>query len=479
MAYTATRLTSNKVKITFGVPAETFEAATQSAYLKNRGRINVPGFRRGKAPRRLIERMYGENVFFEDAFETVFPGVYQEAVDGEAIVPVSRPEINIEQMKQGEELKFSIEVFVKPEVTLGEYKGIKATKYVPPVEDEQIDRRIQQDVRRATIQQEVTDRPAQDGDNVELDYLGTVDGVPFEGGKDEHAHLTLGSGRFIPGFEEQIVGMIIGEEKDLNVRFPDTYHAAELAGKDAVFHVKLHGITQDMPPELNDEFAADVSEFTTFDEYRASIIRELEKQRDSRADEGLEENLIQQAVDAADMDIPDAMIDDEVNRALQRMQLRLAYSGLKIEDYMKKSGMDIRQMADTYRPAAQAAVKRALVLEAIRKAEGLQATKEDVDEAIRRFAESMGRDAEEFAKSVTEEQRHTFEDEALTRKVVELIRNSAEVTVEERAEPTLEVGRMAETVAAAADAAEAAQEGGQEAAGFAEASARDGGEGKE
>lgn len=449
MTYTATQLTSNKVKFTFGVPAETFEAATQSAYLKNRGRINVPGFRKGKAPRRLIENIYGANVFFDDAFEALFPDIYQEAVDGEGVVPVSRPEINIDQMEAGQELKFTAEVFVRPEVTLGTYKGIKATRFVPEVSDEQIDQRIEQDVRKATIQQEVTDRAVKQGDTVDLDYLGQVDGVPFDGGKDEHASLTIGSNRFIPGFEEQLVGMNVGEEKDITVTFPETYHAENLAGKEAVFHVKLHGITQDMRPELDDEFAADVSEFTSFAAYRDAIVKELSERRDKESDSRLEENLIQQAVDAADMDIPDVMIDDEVNRMLRSLQNRLMYSGITLDDFVKNSGMEVSQMLEMYRPGAQQSVKRALVMEAIRKAEGIEAAEEDVDREIAEYAASIGSDPETFTANVSHDQWHMFADQAAMRKVVNLLRDTAEVTVQKGEEPTLAVDNVAESIDAA------------------------------
>ncbi len=468
MAYTATRLTSNKVKFTFGVPAETFEAATQSAYLKNRGRINVPGFRKGKAPRRLIENMYGANVFFDDAFEAIFPDIYQEAVEGEGVVPVSRPEISIDQMEPGQELKFSAEVFVRPEVILGTYKGIKATKYVPEVSDELIDQRIQQDVRKATIQQEVTGRAVKDGDTVDIDYEGSVDGVPFDGGKDEHSSLTIGSNRFIPGFEEQLVGMNIGEEKDITVTFPEQYHAENLAGKEAVFHVKLHGINEDLAPALDDEFAADVSEHTTFAEYREAIVKELAERRDKEADGRLEDNLIEQAVDAADMDIPDVMIDDEVNRMLRSLQNRLMYSGMTLDDFVKNSGMEINQMMEMYRPGAQQNVKRSLVLDAIRKAENLEASEEDVDHEIAEYAKSIGREPEAFANTVTHDQWHMFEDQAAVRKVVNLIKDSADVTVKEGEEPSLAVDSVMETVDAAAAVAEEAEASDEAAAGEAQ-----------
>ena len=235
MSYTVEKISGNKVKLTFVESAEAFDAAMQKAYLKNRGKINVPGFRKGKAPRKLIENMYGESVFYDDAFEIVAQPAYDEALKADAIAAVDRPEVDIQQIGAGQELKFTIEVFVKPDITLGEYKGVAVEKNVQPVTEEAINARIDSDVERASTTQDVTDRPVQAQDTVNLDYAGSVDGVPFEGGTAQGQTLVIGSNTFIPGFEDQMIGMSIGEEKDLQVKFPEQYHAEELAGKDAVF----------------------------------------------------------------------------------------------------------------------------------------------------------------------------------------------------------------------------------------------------
>ena len=292
MSYTVEKISGNKVKLTFVESAEAFDAAMQKAYLKNRGKINVPGFRKGKAPRKLIENMYGESVFYDDAFEIVAQPAYDEALKADAIAAVDRPEVDIQQIGAGQELKFTIEVFVKPDITLGEYKGVAVEKNVQPVTEEAINARIDSDVERASTTQDVTDRPVQAQDTVNLDYAGSVDGVPFEGGTAQGQTLVIGSNTFIPGFEDQMIGMSIGEEKDLQVKFPDEYHAEELKGKDAVFHVKVNGIQAKVTPALDDDFAADVSEFDTFTEYRASLEKELTEKAQKNADIQLENELV-------------------------------------------------------------------------------------------------------------------------------------------------------------------------------------------
>ena len=264
MSYTVEKIASNKVKLSFVESAESFDAAVEKAYLKDRSKINGPGFRKGKAPRKLIENMYGEGVFYDDAFELVAQPAYEEAIKAENLQVVDRPQVDVQQIGAGLELTYTLEVFVKPDVTLGEYKGVAIEKNVEKVTDEAVDARIQNDVERASTTQDVTDRAVENGDIVNLDYAGSVDGVAFEGGTAQGQSLTIGSGMFIPGSEEQMVGMNIGEERDLSVKFPEQYHADNLAGKDAVFHVKVNGIQTKVRPELDDDFAADVSEFDTF-----------------------------------------------------------------------------------------------------------------------------------------------------------------------------------------------------------------------
>ncbi len=435
MGYTVEKISGNQVKITFEISADKFGDAVQKAYLKVRGRLNVPGFRKGKAPRRLIETMYGENVFYDDAFDILFPDEYEAAVKENDLQVVDRPEVDeVKQIGVGKDLIFSVKVFVKPDVELGQYKGLKAVKYVHKVTEEEVDERIQKDVEKATTMADVTDRPVENGDTVNLDYAGTVDGVAFEGGTAQNQTLEIGSGHFIPGFEEQMIGMSIGEEKDLQVKFPDEYHAEELKGKDAVFHVKVNGIQAKVIPALDDDFAADVSEFDTFTEYRASIEKELTEKAQKNADIQLENELVQQAVDASDCDIPQAMIDDEIDMMIREMKLRMMYQGLKFEDYLKYTGQSEEQIKEMYQPEAKNRVKMQLVLDAMVKAENVEATEEDVEKATEEEAKRSGREVEEFKKSLNDRQKEYLKQNACIRKVVDLIVASAQVEEKDESE---------------------------------------------
>ena len=302
MEHTIEKLSGNKVKISFKVPAADFEQAIEKAYVKMRGQIAVPGFRKGKAPRKLIEKMYGAAIFYEDALDIVFPDAYMTAVNANELKPVSQPSLtDIAVMEAGKDLEFTCEVYVMPEVKLGEYKGIEVTRKANKVTEEAIDARIEQERKRVARSVEVTDRALENGDNAELDYSGSVDGVKFECGTAEHQHLVIGSGSFIPGFEEQMVGMAIGEERDLNVKFPEQYHSEDLKGKDAVFHVKLHAITREELPELDDEFAAEVSDFDTLAEYRADVAKKLEEAAKAQAEETARQTLVDTVIANAEV----------------------------------------------------------------------------------------------------------------------------------------------------------------------------------
>lgn len=437
MSYTVEKIASNKVKLSFVESAESFDAAVEKAYLKDRSKINVPGFRKGKAPRKLIENMYGEGVFYDDAFELVAQPAYEEAIKAENLQVVDRPQVDVQQIGAGQELKYTLEVFVKPDVTLGEYKGVAVEKNVEKVTDEAVDARIQNDVERASTTQDVTDRAVENGDIVNLDYAGSVDGVAFEGGTAQGQSLTIGSGMFIPGFEEQMVGMNIGEERDLSVKFPEQYHADNLAGKDAVFHVKLNGIQTKVRPELDDDFAADVSEFDTFEAYKANIVADLEKNAADRAEANLEDALVQKVVDAADCDIPDAMIQDEITTMLREMEMRMMYQGIRFEDYLKYTGQTLDQVRENCKPEAANRVKTQLVLEAVAKAENIVPTDEDVDEAIADQAKRVNRDVEEFKASLSEQQKEYLKETAGIKKVIDFLKANAVITekaAEEKAE---------------------------------------------
>ena len=432
MSYTVEKIASNKVKLSFVESAESFDAAVEKAYLKDRSKINVPGFRKGKAPRKLIENMYGEGVFYDDAFELVAQPAYEEAIKAENLQVVDRPQVDVQQIGAGQELKYTLEVFVKPDVTLGEYKGVAVEKNVEKVTDEAVDARIQNDVERASTTQDVTDRAVENGDIVNLDYAGSV-----EGGTAQGQSLTIGSGMFIPGFEEQMVGMNIGEERDLSVKFPEQYHADNLAGKDAVFHVKVNGIQTKVRPELDDDFAADVSEFDTFDAYKANIVADLEKNAADRAEANLEDALVQKVVDAADCDIPDAMIQDEITTMLREMEMRMMYQGIRFEDYLKYTGQTLDQVRENYKPEAANRVKTQLVLEAVAKTENIVPTDEDVDEAIAEQAKRVNRDVEEFKASLSEQQKEYLKETAGIKKVIDFLKANAVITekaAEEKAE---------------------------------------------
>ncbi|MBR4165641.1 MAG: trigger factor, partial [Lachnospiraceae bacterium] len=438
------------------VEAEKFDAAMQKAYLKLRGRINIPGVRRGRAPRKLIENMYGEAIFHDEAMDQLFPEVYTEAVEGEKLNAVDRPELEeITQIGSGKELKFSVKVYVSPDIELGEYKDLKAVRYVHTVTEEEVDARIARDVEKATTTEDVTDRALENGDIANLDYAGTVDGVAFAGGTAQGQTLEIGSGTFIPGFEEQMIGMAIGEEKDLKVSFPEGYQAEELAGKEAVFHVKLNGIQVKVKPELDDEFAADVSEFSTFAEYRDDIRRRLQETADKNADTELENTLVQSAVDACDCDIPDAMIESELDAMMRELQMRMAYQGMRMADFLRYTNQTEEQVRENYRSEAHNRVKTQLVLEAIGKAENIQVSDEEAEQAVKDEAEREGREVEEFKASLNDRQREYLRENAVIRKTVDLIRQSA-VIEEKNESERLNARDAANAVRQAAEAVEEA-----------------------
>ena len=436
MSHTYEKVSGNKAKLTFTIPAEQFDEAMQKAYLKLRGRINVPGFRKGKAPRRMIETLYGEGVFYDDAFELIFPDAYEAAIKEYDLHPVDRPQIDLDEIGAGQDLKFHLEVFVRPDVTLGDYKGLEVEADLQKLTDEMVDARISQDQDKASRTIDVDDRPVQEGDTVNLDYAGTVDGVAFAGGTAENQTLKIGSHTFIPGFEEQMVGMSIGEEKDLPVKFPEEYHAEELKGKDAVFHVKVNGIQVTEKPELDDDFAADISEFDTFDEYKASIVKELTEQIDKNNGIAAENALVEKAVENAEMDIPEAMIDDQADYMVREMGMRMSYQGLRMEDYLKYTGQTMEGLKAMYKPEAEKRVKAELVIDAIRKAENIEPGEEDIEKAIADQAERSGMDAEAFKKNLTDEQKDYLKDNAAIQMVLDLLKKDAKIQEkkEEKAE---------------------------------------------
>ena len=423
------KISSNKAKLVFTVPGEEFEAAMNKAYLQNRGKINVPGFRKGKAPRNVIENMYGKFVFVEDAMDIVFPEMYTAAIEENGLKPVDRPEMtDMGEYVKGEDMTFTVEVFVRPDVTLGEYKALSVEvepKHV--VTEEEIDERIKQDQQKGARTLDVTDRTVDYNDTVNLDYAGSVDGVAFAGGTAQGQTLKIGSGQFIPGFEEQMVGMAIGEEKDLEVTFPEQYHSEELAGKAAVFHVKVNSITMTELPELDDDFAQD-NGFDSFADYKADVEKKLNERVETNYNVSIENALIEAAVKNAKMDIPEAMIQEQTNYILRDMEMRMMYQGLRMEDYLKYTGQTREALAEQYHGEAEQRVKIELVLEAIRKAEALEPSEEEVEVQIVKQAERMGQEVEAFKAGLTDEQKAYLSDTAAIQKVCDLLKAGATVT---------------------------------------------------
>ena len=427
MTTTFEKFSSNKVKLGFEVEPEKFAEGLKTAYNKLKGRFNIPGFRRGKAPMKVIENFYGEGVFFEDALDAIFPEVYQAALKEHGVEPVDRPEVNVDQIGRGKALKFSVEVFVKPDVELGEYKHLGLVKTVDEVTDDDVMAEIERARDRASRWVEINDRPARLDDQVNIDYAGFDGDVQFDGGTAENHDLILGSGSFIPGFEEQLVGKSVGEECEVNVTFPEDYHAKELAGKPVVFKVKINDIREKEVPALDDEFVKEASETAdTVEEYKAEIRQNLEKAADQRGETAFENEVIETIVENAKIDIPDAMIEDQIDNMIRDMEMRMAYQGMKLDDMLKYTGQTREQMRDNYRDQATQRVQTQLVMEAIRKAENIEATEEETDAEIAKYAEQNKRSVEEFKKLISEDDRKLFADGAAMQKTLDFIKANAE-----------------------------------------------------
>ena len=425
MSTTVEKISSNKVKLSFDIDAAQFDAAMDKAYIKVRGQVNIPGFRKGKAPRKLIENMYGEGVFYDEAFELVFDEVYGPAIDENKVEVVDRPEIEIGQIGAGKNLQFTCEVFVKPDVTLGEYKGVEVKKEKTEVTDAQVDAKVEEERGKQATEVAVEGRAVAEGDTVNLDYAGSVDGVAFAGGTAEGQTLKIGSHSFIPGFEEQMVGMNIGEEKDLDVTFPEEYHAKELAGKKAVFHVKVNGITETQLPSLDDDFAKDISEFDTLEEYKADIRAKLEAQAAERDQNAFTNAVIEKVIANATVEIPEAMIERQIDSMMRDFEYRLASQGLKLADFMKYTGQDEKAFRANYRDQAEKSVRAHLVLEAVEKAEAIDATEEQIDAQIAQFAPQAGKSVEELKATLTEADREYFKADAIRDNAIKFLCDNA------------------------------------------------------
>lgn len=424
MSSTFEKLTSNKVKLNFVVSAEDFDKALATAYSKNVKRFNIPGFRRGKAPRHVIEMHYGPSVFFEDAFDEIFPVVYSEAIKEHNVEPVDRPELDVTQIEKGKDLLFSVEVFVRPDVVLGDYKNIEAKKVVDEVTDDDVSAEVERARDRNSRFVEVTDRPAKLDDQVNIDYAGFDGDNQFAGGTAKGQELVLGSGHFIPGFEDQLVGATVGQNVDVNVTFPEEYHEKSLAGKPVVFHVHVNGIREKEVPALDDEFAKDMG-FDTLDEYKADVKANLIKRNEERAETAFENEVVEKAVATCEMDIPNGMVEEAIDNMLRDMEMRLMYQGMKLDDYFKYTGQTREQVREMYREQATERVKTQLALEAIRDAEKIEATEEEIDAEIAKLADSRKKSLEDMKKQLTDGDREYFKQAATMNKVVEFLKGCA------------------------------------------------------
>ncbi len=421
MKYTVKKQTG-KVVVTFKVTAEEWAAETEAAYQKNKNKYNIQGFRKGHAPRKVLEKMYGEGLFVEDAFQNCVPKYYEEFLDQiTSVEPVDRPEIDVASLDE-KGLVFTATVTVKPEVELGEYKGLTIKRNPVEVTSDEIDAEVNAAAEKNARFIEVSDRAAKSGDEVVIDYSGSVDGKKFDGGTAEKQTLLLGSHTFIPGFEEQVEGMSVGEEKDINVKFPDDYHAENLKGKDSVFHIKLHGIRFKELPVIDDEFAKDVSEFDTLADYRKDIEKHISERKNAAADTDVENRLLQMIVDKCKVEIPQCMIETQIDNYIREFQYSLTYQGLKIEDYLKYTNTTMEALRDNYREKSAQAVKTRLVMEAIVKAEKIKCDAKSLNQKIKDFAADIKRDFKEYKESLNERQLGYFENEVITDKLLEMLK---------------------------------------------------------
>ena len=422
-------LEKNMAKLIVEVPAEEVDKALNAAYLKERNKISVPGFRKGKVPRQMIEKMYGAAVFYEEAANILIQDNYAQAMDESGADIVSRPVIDVEQIEAGKPFIFTAEVAVRPEVKLGKYKGVTVTKVDIDVTDEEIDAELQKELQKNSRMVTVTDRPAANGDTAVIDYEGFCDGVAFAGGKAENHGLELGSHSFIDTFEDQIVGHVAGDEFDVNVTFPTEYHAAELAGKPAVFKVKVNEIKTKEVPELNDEFAQDVSEFDTLAEYKEDVKARLVKEKENEAKRTKEDEAIAKIIDKSEMDIPEAMLETQCENMINDFAQRIAQSGLSMDQYMQFSGLTIDKLKEQVRPEAETRIKTSLVLEQIAKEENIEITEEDIDAEIARMAAQYGMEADKLKEHMGEAEKASMKRDLAVMKAVDLIMDN----VKERA----------------------------------------------
>ena len=440
MSVQVENLEKNMAKLTIEVPAEEVEKALQAAYMKEKNKISVPGFRKGKVPRQMIEKMYGAGVFYEEAANILIQDKYAGAMEESGVDIVSRPTIEVTQIEAGKPFIFTAEVAVRPEVELGKYIGVQVTKIDTSVSDEEVAEALEKERTNNARTVSVTDRAVAEGDTAVIDFEGFVDGVAFEGGKGENHPLEIGSHSFIDTFEDQLVGKNAGDEVEVNVTFPAEYHAADLAGKPAVFKVKINEIKTKELPELNDEFAQDVSEFDTLEEYKADLKKNLETQKQNDAKRTKEDEAIGKIVDKSKMDIPEAMIKTQCENMINEFAQRIAQSGLSMEQYMQFSGLTIEKLEEQVRPEAETRIKSSLVLEQIAKEENIEVTEDDIKAEVEKMAKAYGMEADKLAEYLGEAEKASIKRDLAVTKAIDLIMDN----VKERAKAKTKKEKEAE-----------------------------------
>lgn len=419
------QLGNSMVKVTLEISPEQFEKAMEIAYNKNKKQISVPGFRKGKAPRKMVEKMYGKEIFYEDAINAVLPEMYDEAVKELNLDVMSRPEVSVDSIEEGKPVVVTCEVAVKPEVTLGEYKGLEVEAEDATVTEEDVNAEIERIANRNARMVEVTDRAAQMDDILTIDFEGFMDGVAFAGGKGENHDLKLGSHSFIDTFEDQLVGKNVGDECEVNVTFPAEYHQKDLAGKPAMFKVAVKAIKFNEVPEINDEFVKEVSEFDTLDEYKADTKKNLEERKAKQVEESRKAKLLSKVVETSTMDMPEPMVLEQCDQMINNFAQTLRYQGMDMQKYMEMTGSTIDTMRQSVRSEAERRLKESLVLEAIAKAENLEATDEDVEKELETMASMYGMEVEKLKAAVTEAETESIKGELKTKKALEFIAENA------------------------------------------------------
>lgn len=420
------KLEHNMARITIEVPCEEFEKAVERAYQKNKNRISIPGFRKGKVPRQMMEKMYGKEVFFDDAANMIIPDAYQKAFEECDEEIVSSPKIDVVQLEAGKPFIFTAEVALKPEVTLGEYKGVEVDKVSAEVTEEEIEEQIKKELEEQSRQVVVEGRPVQDGDLTVIDFEGFVDGVAFEGGKGENYSLTIGSGSFIPGFEEQLIGKNVDEECEVNVTFPEEYHAADLAGKPAVFKCKIHEIKEKQVPALDADFADDAG-FDSVEEYKEDVKKNLAEKKEKAAKDAKEDAVIDLIVANATMDVPDAMVETAQKQMIDEFAQQLSMQGLSLDQYFMFTGMTKEMMMEQTKPRAEKRLKARLVLEEIAKAEGIEASEEEYEAQLKEMADGYKMDMEKVRKMISAyDKKQMMKDLAIKKAIDFVVENAKE-----------------------------------------------------